>query len=203
MISPASQDSEEQPDVTPPHADDYIAPAPRVSVQAFCTSDATATAARGASEDRRLAKAHLSVHMGGIAAAVTAFEQHLNGWINALTARQPIRAFHDMTMAPVPTELVTAGITALLHDRARGIFQLTGSRDATYADVGRFIAHRVGADPTLVTTISASDAGLPEGATPRHTTLDSSALRDRYGLSTPDTWDVIEGVAAVNRSLRQ
>src|SRR3979490_1416385 len=75
MISPASQDSEEHPDVTPPHADDYIAPAPRVSVQAFCTSDATATAARGASEDRRLAKAHLSVHMGGIEAAIETYHK--------------------------------------------------------------------------------------------------------------------------------
>jgi pilus assembly protein CpaE len=33
MISYARQNPEEQPDVTP---DDHIAPAPRVSVQAFC-----------------------------------------------------------------------------------------------------------------------------------------------------------------------
>ncbi|MFB9267396.1 CpaE family protein [Bradyrhizobium erythrophlei] len=59
----------------PPHADDYIAPAPRISVQAFCASVATATAARGAAEDRRLAKAHLSVHMGGIAAAIDAYHK--------------------------------------------------------------------------------------------------------------------------------
>src|SRR5713226_7074029 len=75
MISHARRNPEEQPDVTPPHADDYIAPAPRVSVQAFCTSDATATAARGASEDRRLAKAHLSVHMGGIEAAIETYHK--------------------------------------------------------------------------------------------------------------------------------
>src|SRR5258708_19459899 len=70
----SSRNSEDQLDVTP-HADDYIAPAPRVSVQAFCTSDATATAARGASEDRRLAKAHLSVHMGGIEAAIETYHK--------------------------------------------------------------------------------------------------------------------------------
>ncbi|MGX9432245.1 MULTISPECIES: AAA family ATPase [Bradyrhizobium] len=56
-----------------PHADDYIAPAPRVSVQAFCATVATATTVKAASEDRRLAKAHLSVHMGGIAAAIDAY----------------------------------------------------------------------------------------------------------------------------------
>ncbi|WP_454618950.1 AAA family ATPase [Bradyrhizobium cenepequi] len=56
-----------------PHVDDYIAPAPRVSVQAFCATVATATTVKAASEDRRLAKAHLSVHMGGIAAAIDAY----------------------------------------------------------------------------------------------------------------------------------
>ncbi|WP_426433844.1 AAA family ATPase [Bradyrhizobium genosp. P] len=58
-----------------PHANDYIAPAPRISVQAFCASVATAATARAAAEDRRLAKAHLSVHMGGIAAAVDTYHK--------------------------------------------------------------------------------------------------------------------------------
>jgi pilus assembly protein CpaE len=76
MISKARQDSqdfEEQPDITPAHADDYIAPAPRVSVQAFCETGETAAAVRSAGEDRRLAKAHLSVQMGGVAAAIEVY----------------------------------------------------------------------------------------------------------------------------------
>jgi pilus assembly protein CpaE len=73
MISLARRNPEEQPDVTPPHADDYIAPAPRVSVQAFCETEETAAAVRSAGEDRRLGKAHLSVQMGGVAAAIEAY----------------------------------------------------------------------------------------------------------------------------------
>ncbi len=73
MISHARRNPEEQPDVTPPHADDYIAPAPRVSVQAFCETEETATAVRSAGEDRRLGKTHLSVQMGGVAAAIEAY----------------------------------------------------------------------------------------------------------------------------------
>jgi pilus assembly protein CpaE len=68
-----SQDFEQQPDITPAHADDYIAPAPRVSVQAFCETVETAAAVRSAGEDRRLAKAHLSVEMGGVAAAIEVY----------------------------------------------------------------------------------------------------------------------------------
>ena len=73
MISHARRNPEEQPAVTPPHADDYIAPAPRVSVQAFCETEETAAAVRSAGEDRRLGKAHLSVQMGGVAAAIEAY----------------------------------------------------------------------------------------------------------------------------------
>ncbi len=53
--------------------EDYIAPAPRVSIQAFCTSVETAASVQAASEDRRMAKAHLRVQMGGITAAAEAY----------------------------------------------------------------------------------------------------------------------------------
>jgi pilus assembly protein CpaE len=68
-----ARNPEEQSDMTPSHADDYIAPAPRVSVQAFCTTEQTAAAVRSAGEDRRLVKAHLTVKMGGMDAAVETY----------------------------------------------------------------------------------------------------------------------------------
>jgi pilus assembly protein CpaE len=54
-------------------ADDHIAPAPRVSVQAFCETVETAAAVQSAGVDRRLAKTHLKIQMGGIAAALEAY----------------------------------------------------------------------------------------------------------------------------------
>jgi pilus assembly protein CpaE len=54
-------------------ASEHIAPAPRVSVQAFCETVETAAAIQAAGEDRRLSKAHLKIQMGGIAAAVEAY----------------------------------------------------------------------------------------------------------------------------------
>ncbi|QWG20459.1 AAA family ATPase [Bradyrhizobium sediminis] len=73
MISSVRRNSEDLPDNAPPPADDYIAPAPRVSVQAFCETVETASAVRSAAEDRRLSKAHITVQMGGMAAAVDAY----------------------------------------------------------------------------------------------------------------------------------
>jgi dTDP-4-dehydrorhamnose reductase len=119
----------------------------------------------------------------------------IGGWIKDLTAAKPIRVFNDLALAPTPTDLVCAAITALLQNRAHGIFQLTGPRDVTYADIGRFLADHLGADQILVNETCARAAGLPEGATPLNTTLDSSLLRVDYGLEVPDVWDVVERVA--------
>src|ERR1700741_279977 len=54
-------------------ASEHIAPAPRVSVQAFCETVETAAAVQAAGEDRRLGRAHLKVQMGGIVAANEAY----------------------------------------------------------------------------------------------------------------------------------
>src|SRR5450755_923194 len=64
-----------QPDTATEPARDHIAPVPRISVQAFCVTEDTAAAIRSASEDRRLAKAHVTVKMGGIATAIDVYQR--------------------------------------------------------------------------------------------------------------------------------
>lgn len=50
-----------------------IAPVPRVSIQAFCESPEVAAVIQEAVSDRRMAKTHVKVHMGGALAAVEAY----------------------------------------------------------------------------------------------------------------------------------
>lgn len=119
----------------------------------------------------------------------------LRGWVEALAAGRRVRAFHDMRMAPTPINIVVTGIITLMRDEARGIFQLTGPRDASYADIARYLAIRIGADPALVEPVSA--ASMPAGATPFHTTLDSTALRNAYGVVVPDVWETLEPFVSV------
>jgi dTDP-4-dehydrorhamnose reductase len=115
----------------------------------------------------------------------------VDGWRRELIAGRSIRAFSDMTMAPAPVDIVATAIARLMEDRLPVVAQLTGPRDVTYADVGHFVAKSIGADPGLVDPVSAFDNGLPPGATPRNTTLDSSYLMERYALTVPDAFDVI------------
>jgi pilus assembly protein CpaE len=49
-------------------------PIPRVSIHAFCESPETGVVIQRAGQDRRLSKAHLTVHMGGVFGAVEYFK---------------------------------------------------------------------------------------------------------------------------------
>jgi pilus assembly protein CpaE len=75
MMKPASQTAWPEgsaADLAGP--EERIAPAPRISVQAFCETVETAAAVQAAGEDRRMAKAHLRMQMGGLVAAVEAYQ---------------------------------------------------------------------------------------------------------------------------------
>ncbi len=49
-------------------------PVPRISIHAFCESPATTSILEQAAVDRRLAKTHITMHMGGLAKAVDHFQ---------------------------------------------------------------------------------------------------------------------------------
>jgi len=51
-----------------------LRPVPRISIQAFCETEAVAGAIERAGGDRRMAKTHLKVHMGGITTAVEFYQ---------------------------------------------------------------------------------------------------------------------------------
>src|ERR1044071_1881485 len=75
MIRTALQTTTPEPEAPPeaPARDEHIAPAPRVSIQAFCDTVETAAAIQSAGEDRRLGKAHVKIQMGGVTAAIEAY----------------------------------------------------------------------------------------------------------------------------------
>jgi dTDP-4-dehydrorhamnose reductase len=123
----------------------------------------------------------------------------LRQWQQALAAAEVTHPFDDMMMAPSLAADVAATIVALLASREPGICQLSGARDMSYADVARFIARRIGADPRLVEPVPAASAGMPEGAVPRHTTLDSRAVA-RFGICPRDPLDVVAAVLNLPRS---
>jgi dTDP-4-dehydrorhamnose reductase len=168
--------------------------------RAHVPADAAACPVSEYGKQKAAAEAGLLAHMRKgepaailrLAKIVSPGMELLRQWITNLSAGKPIRAFHDMQMAPTPVALVAAAIEQLLTEPLPGIVQLTGPRDIAYSEIALYLAEKLGADPVLVEKVSAYSAGLPAGSTAPHTTLDSSALRERFGIVAPDAVAVID-----------
>jgi pilus assembly protein CpaE len=97
----------------------HIAPVPRISIQAFCEDAATAAIMQAAGEDRRMAKAHQKIQMGGIAAAAEAYR-------NAPTPNVVIiesQSRHDELLAGLDelAQVCDAGTRVIVIGRANDI----------------------------------------------------------------------------------
>ncbi|MBO6717826.1 MAG: AAA family ATPase [Rhizobiaceae bacterium] len=68
-----------------------LRPIPRISIQAFCETESVASPIERASEDRRMVKAHLKLHMGGIAAAIEFYQSASTPNLIILESRQEPR----------------------------------------------------------------------------------------------------------------
>ena len=60
-------------DTNEPSGDEVVAPLPRVSIQVFTETQEVAQVVQAASQDRRMAKAHIRIQTGGAGAAVEAY----------------------------------------------------------------------------------------------------------------------------------
>lgn len=141
-----------------------LASIPRITVHGFCLTDSTMQVAEAAMEDRRMAKAHLKVEMGGIPAAIQTFEQaptpnliivetsgqkedliagldHLAEFCDAGTKVIVIGDVNDVTLY---RDLIARGVSEYLIAPV-SVFQLIGSIGNLYNDpeaepLGRTIA---------------------------------------------------------------
>jgi pilus assembly protein CpaE len=68
---PENGEAARQQDVAAMNA---LRPIPRISIQAFCETESVANPIERAGEDRRMAKTHLKVHMGGVATALEFYQ---------------------------------------------------------------------------------------------------------------------------------
>lgn len=68
---PENGEAARQQDVAAMNA---LRPIPRISIQAFCETESVANPIERAGEDRRMAKAHLKVHMGGVVTALEFYQ---------------------------------------------------------------------------------------------------------------------------------
>jgi pilus assembly protein CpaE len=87
-----------------------LRPIPRISIQAFCETEGVSAPIERAAVDRRMSKAHLKVHMGGIATAIEFYHQAQTPNLIIVESRdeprQLIASLHQLSEVCDPTSKV-------------------------------------------------------------------------------------------------
>jgi pilus assembly protein CpaE len=120
-------------------ADEHIAPAPRVSVQAFCDTVETAAAVQAAGEDRRLARAHVKIQMGGATAAVEAYRTSPTPNVILIETEQ--RSDEILTRLDQLAEVCDAGTRVIVVGRVNDV---TLYRELTKRGVSDYLIAPIG-----------------------------------------------------------
>ena len=120
-------------------ADTHIAPAPRISVQAFCETVETAAAVQAAGDDRRLGKAHVKIQMGGIAAATEAYNNSPTP--NVILIETDARAADILGGLDKLAEVCDAGTRVVVMGRVNDV---TLYRELTRRGVSEYLITPVG-----------------------------------------------------------
>lgn len=113
-------------------------------------------------------------------------------WLAELRAGRPVRPFSDMVMAPVPLRFAAQVLGSVASRRLPGIFQISGDRDVSYAQIALWLAGRLAADASLVRPVSAAESGAYDEGVLANTTFDTTRIEKELGLVPPAVWETIE-----------
>lgn len=119
--------------------EEHIAPAPRVSIQAFCESVETAAAVQAAGEDRHLVKAHVKIQMGGATAAAEAYRTSPTP--NVIIIEAEARGDDILHKLDQLAEVCDAGTRVIVVGR---INDVTLYRELTKRGVGDYLISPIG-----------------------------------------------------------
>src|SRR5690242_21022578 len=139
MITNAQQAAVSDNTAAQAATESHIAPAPRISVQAFCETVETAAAVQSASEDRRLAKAHVKIQMGGITAATEAYRNAPTP--NVIMIETDARATDILSGLDRLAEVCDAGTRVIVMGRVNDV---TLYRDLTRRGVSEYLIAPIG-----------------------------------------------------------
>lgn len=116
------------------------------------------------------------------------------GWLDALRGGATVRAFADLTMAPIALADAVDGLVRIGESGETGLFQLSASHDISYLDAARHFAQRLDVPGCRVESASAASAGIPDSDRPAATSLDTGRFARLSGMQPPDPFDVINRV---------
>jgi dTDP-4-dehydrorhamnose reductase len=123
---------------------------------------------------------------------ITKDNKLINNWIETLNNNSPIDPFHDMTLAPVPIDLLISLLQQIFEDRTKPIVHISGKNDIPYSKLAHLLASRLGISESLIKPKSYLQAGLAPNTVFPYSSLDMFETTQHYGLQPPSIEDILD-----------
>jgi dTDP-4-dehydrorhamnose reductase len=120
--------------------------------------------------------------------------QLIHKWCNNLRSSRIICPFSNYVMSPVPDTLAVEILYRIAQERIRGIHQVSGPKDITYAEAAYYIAKRLHVGEHLIRPTTIDDAGETIEHNPVFTTLDSTETEKKVGFQIPEAFSSLDRV---------
>jgi dTDP-4-dehydrorhamnose reductase len=83
-------------------------------------------------------------------------------WKHAILSQQPFEAFADLYLSPISIKAVAESILKIALGKDHGIFHLSASDSISYAEAGKWLLKRLGADASLLIPTRAPNPNTPD-----------------------------------------
>jgi len=118
----------------------------------------------------------------------------IKNWIIDLQNGKTIHPFSDMVLSPVSLSFATDTIIAIMQRESYGTWQVSAREDITYEQMAMYLAEKMGVSQKLIEPIKLHQSGMTFETIPKHTTLDTSRLKEELGIEPPEVWNVLDEV---------
>jgi dTDP-4-dehydrorhamnose reductase len=118
----------------------------------------------------------------------------LREWAVALRNGETIFPLSDLVCSPIPLDFALRALAKAGRGRKPGIWQISGERDVSYAEIALLLAQRLNVDPSLVHPQTSKERRLHLEHLPLHTTMDVSRLENELDLTPPSVRATIDSV---------
>lgn len=115
-------------------------------------------------------------------------------WAVALEQSETIYPLSDLVCSPIPLDFTVNALYRIGAEEEAGIFQVSGERDVSYAEIALRLARRLEADEKLVQPSTSRQLGLRLEHLPAHTTMNVSRVTRQLGLTFPTVEATLDSV---------
>ena len=117
-------------------------------------------------------------------------------WVRSLKENKSINPFYDLFFSPISLELACKALSQLAIKETQGIYQLSATRDISYAEAAIYICEDLGLDESLINPTSCKNLEKKFDIT-NFATMDCSSTKS-IGIRSPSPFEAIDTYLSFN-----